>query len=187
MPTFVPGMLSVLSAEQMERRGFRTLWEALASLPGVQATMNETGMRSITVRGIGNIFEPSKVKLLLNGKALNASASATTGTLYETPIEQIERVEFIRGPGSAIYGEFAYAGVVNVITRRRGEHYSAGIESGDGYAFSALYSYAEPGGDFKTSINVAASQSEGEDISSGIDRSPIGIPELCAGADQQQA
>ena len=181
MPTFVPGMLSVLSAEQMERRGFRTLWEALASLPGVQATMNETGMRSITVRGIGNIFEPSKVKLLLNGKALNASASATTGTLYETPIEQIERVEFIRGPGSAIYGEFAFAGVVNVITRRQGEQYSAGIESGDGYAFSALYSYAEPGGDFKTSINLAASQSEGEDISSGIDGSPIGIPSYAPG------
>lgn len=178
---FVPGMLSVLSAEQMERRGFRTLWEALASLPGVQATMNETGMRSITVRGIGNIFEPSKVKLLLNGKALNASASATTGTLYETPIEQIERVEFIRGPGSAIYGEFAYAGVVNVITRRQGEQYSAGIESGDGYTFSALYSYAEPGGDFKTSINVAASQSDGEDISSGIDRSPAGIPSYAPG------
>ncbi len=171
---FVPGMLSVLSAEQMERRGFRRLWEALASLPGVQATMNETGMRSLTVRGIGNIFEPSKVKLLLNGKALNASASATTGTLYDTPIEQIERVEFIRGPGSAIYGEFAFAGVVNVITRQQGEQYSAGIESGDGYAFSALYSYADPDGDFKTSINFAASQSEGEDISSGIDRSPVG-------------
>lgn len=178
---FVPGMLNVLSAEQMERRGFRTLWEALASLPGVQATMNETGMRSITVRGIGNIFEPSKVKLLLNGKALNASASATTGTLYETPIEQIERVEFIRGPGSAIYGEFAFAGVVNVITRQQGEQYSVGIESGDGYTFSALYSYAEPDGDFKTSINVAASQSEGEDISSGIDRSPVGIPSYAPG------
>ena len=171
---YVPGMLSVLGAEQMERRGFRTLWEALASLPGVQATMNETGMRSVTVRGIGNIFEPSKVKLLLNGKALNASASATTGTLYDTPIDQIERVEFIRGPGSAIYGEFAYAGVVNVITWQQGQQYSAGIESGDGYSFSALYSYADPGGDFKTSINFAASQSEGEDISSGLDRSPVG-------------
>jgi iron complex outermembrane receptor protein len=143
--------------------------------------MNETGMRSITVRGIGNIFEPSKVKLLLNSKALNASASSTTGTLFETPIEQIERVEFIRGPGSAIHGEFAYAGVVNVITRRQGEQYSAGIESGDGYAFSALYSYADPDSDFKTSINIAASQSEGEDISSGIDRSPIGKPSYAPG------
>ncbi|MDH3536724.1 MAG: Plug domain-containing protein, partial [Gammaproteobacteria bacterium] len=60
---FVPGMLSVLSAEQMQRRGFRTVWEALASIPGVRTVMNETGMRSISVRGIGQLFEPSKVKL----------------------------------------------------------------------------------------------------------------------------
>ena len=63
---FVPGMLSVLDYEQMQRRGFRILWEALGSLPGVQTTMSSTGMRSVTVRGVGGIFEPSKVKLLLN-------------------------------------------------------------------------------------------------------------------------
>ncbi|MDH3633359.1 MAG: TonB-dependent receptor [Gammaproteobacteria bacterium] len=178
---FVPGMLSVLTAEQMQRRGFRTLWEALASIPGVQTTMNETGMRSITVRGIGKLFEPSKVKLLLNGKALNSSAGATTGTLYDTPVEQIERVEFIRGPGSAIYGEFAYAGVVNVITRQQGEQYSAGIESGNGLNFAALYSYEQPGGDFKTSINIAASQADGDDIDSGLDRTPAGTPTYAPG------
>jgi len=178
---FVPGMLNVLSAEQMQHRGFRTLWEALASIPGVQATMNESGMRSITVRGIGKIFEPSKVKLLLNGKALNSSAGATTGTLYDTPIEQIERVEFISGPGSAIYGEFAFAGVVNVITRQQGEQYSIGAESGDGLNFSALYSYEQPGGDFKTSINIAASQADGDDIDSGSDRTPAGTPTYAPG------
>ena len=78
----------------MQRRGFRTVWEALASLPGVRTVMNETGMRSLSVRGVGTTFEPSKVKLLLNGKALNASAGATTGTLFDTPVTQIERIEF---------------------------------------------------------------------------------------------
>jgi iron complex outermembrane receptor protein len=178
---FVPGMLSVLSGKQMQRRGFRTLWEALASIPGVQTTMNETGMRSITVRGIGKIFEPSKIKLLLNGKALNSSASDTTGTLYDTPIEQIERVEFIRGPGSAVHGEFAYAGVVNVITRQQGEQYSAGVESGGGLNFTALYSYEQPNGDFRTHVNLAASQADGEDIDSGPDRSPDGVPSNAPG------
>ena len=94
---YVPGMLSVLNAEQMQRRGFRIVWEALASLPGVITSMDDTGMRSISVRGIGELFEPGKVKLLLNGEAINASASATTGTLFNTPVEQIERIEFIRG------------------------------------------------------------------------------------------
>ena len=178
---YVPGMFSVIYSEQMQRRGFRTLWEALAAVPGVNATMNDTGMRSITVRGVGGIFEPSKVKLLLNGKALNASAGATTGTIFNTPTEQIERIEFTCGPGSAIHGEFAYSGVLNVITRKQGEQYSVGLDSDEGINFAALYSYAKPGSDFKTSFNFAASQAEGEDISSGADRSPGGIPSYAPG------
>ena len=43
---FVPGMLSVLNAEQIASRGFRNVWEALASLPGVLASIDETGMHS---------------------------------------------------------------------------------------------------------------------------------------------
>ena len=178
---FVPGMLSVLDAEQMQRRGFRTLWDALESLPGVQASRDTTGERSISVRGIGQLFEPSKVKLLLNGVAVNASASATTGTIYDTPIEQIERVEFIRGPGSATHGEFAYSGVLNVTTRKQGAQYSVGIESYEGINFAALYSYAKPGSDFKASINFAAKQSDGDDIDSGDDSSADGIPTYSPG------
>ena len=178
---FVPGIVSVLSAEQMQQRGFRTLWEALSSIPGVQGTMNETGMRSISVRGIGGLFETGKIKLLLNGKSLNASASATTGTLYDTPIEQIERVELIRGPGSAVYGEFAYAGVLNVITRQQGEQYSVGTDTANSINFSALYSYENPGRDFSASINFAASEIPGEDIDSGNDRSEDGIATYAPG------
>jgi len=178
---FVPGMLSVLQAEQLQRRGFRTLWDALESLPGVQTSRTANGARSINVRGVGQLFEPSKVKLLLNGVAVNASASATTGTIYDTPVEQIERIEFIRGPGSAIHGEFAYAGVLNIITIKQGEQYSVGGESFEGVNLAALYSYAKPDSDFKASINLAANQTEGEDIDSGADRSQAGIPTYAPG------
>ncbi len=178
---FVPGMLSVFNAEQLQRRGFRTVWEALASLPGVTTSMDETGMRSISVRGIGELFEPSKIKLLLNGVAVNASAGATTGTLYDTPVEQVERIEFIRGPGSAIHGEFAYAGVVNIITRKQGEQYSVGLESDEGVNFSALYSYEKPGSDFKSSFSLAANATDGEDIDSGRDRTTGGDPSYAPG------
>jgi len=178
---FVPGMLSVLDAEQMQRRGFRTLWDALESLPGVQASRDTTGERSISVRGIGQLFEPSKVKLLLNGVAVNTSASATTGTIYDTPIEQVERIEFIRGPGSATHGEFAYAGVLNVTTTKQGSQYSVGIESYEGINFSALYSYAKPDSDFKASINFAANQNDGQNIDSDDDSSAAGIPTYAPG------
>lgn len=178
---FVPGMLSVLNAEQLQRRGFRSVWEALASLPGVNTSMDETGMRSVSVRGIGELFEPSKVKLLLNGEAVNASASATTGSLYDTPVEQIERIEFIRGPGSAIHGEFAYAGTLNVITRKKGKQYSAGLDSDAGVNFSALYSYDKPASDFSSSFSIAANETDGADIESGRDNSAAGDPSYAPG------
>jgi len=178
---FVPGMLSVLDAGQMERRGFRNVWEALASLPGVLASIDETGMRSVSVRGIGNLFEPGKVKLLLNGKALNATASATTGTVYDTPVEQVERIEFIRGPGSAVHGEFAYAGVLNVITRKTGEQYAAGADSANGASFAAIYSLGERGGEFSGNINFAAVHSNGEDIEVDSDASAPGDPSYAPG------
>jgi len=177
---FVPGIVSVLDAAQLRRRGFRNVWEALASLPGVIATMNETGMRSISVRGVGGVFEPSKVKLLLNGRALNASASATTGTLYDTPIEQVERIEFVRGPGSAIHGEFAYAGVLNVITRDTGKDYTLRIGQHDEVGFSSLLELANRDG-FSASLNLAAVRTDGEEVDSGLDRSPMTIPSFSPG------
>jgi iron complex outermembrane receptor protein len=178
---FVPGMLSVLSSEQLQRRGYRTVWDSLASLPGVLASIEETGMRSVSVRGIGKLFEPGKVKLLLNGEAVNASASATTGTLFDMPVEQIERIEFIRGPGSAVHGEFAYAGVLNVITRKTGEQYSVGAESTGGGNFSAIYSFGENGGEFSGNINIAASSNDGEDIEVDEDASPPGVTNYAPG------
>lgn len=178
---FVPGIVSVMTGEQMLRRGFRTLYEAVATLPGVNATRNETGMSSVGVRGVGGLFEPSKVKLVLNGQAINPSAGATTSTIYATPVNQIERIEFIRGPGSAVFGEFAYAGVLQVITRNRGESYSAGLESYEGLQASLLKTFGGAGDDFHASINLAAGQTEGEDIDSGTDRTPAGIPSLAPG------
>ncbi len=172
---FVPGMFTVIDADELRRRGFRNVWEALASIPGVRTVMNETGMRSLSVRGVGMTFEPSKVKLLLNGKAVNASASATTGPIYDTPINQVERIEFIRGPGSAVHGEFAFAGVLNVITRNQGQQYSAGFESEDGAEFSALYTIASDDGDYRASLNLAAGETDGQNIDSGPDRSPAGV------------
>lgn len=166
---FVPGMVSVLSARDLERRGLRNVWQALDLIPGVHTYLDATGMRTITVRGIGDLFEPGKVKLLLNGVPVNASASATTGTIFDTPVEQVERIELVRGPGSAVHGEFAYAGVLNVITRKNATQYAAGLDSG-GASAAALFDFTPGSGDFNASLNLAVRASDGDDIDSGQDR-----------------
>ena len=179
---FVPGMVSVLNKDELESRGFRTVWEALATLPGVTPSMSSTGMRSVSVRGIGNAFEPAKIKLLLNGKALNISASTTTGAIYDMPVQQVERIEFIRGPGSAIHGEFAYAGVLNVITRKNIEAYSSGVALHDGFFLAGLKPFEFLDGGVELNINIAAQQSNGETLDSGPDRSPDSIQSYAPGS-----
>ena len=178
---FVPGMVSVLTSEQLQRRGLRDLWQALDTIPGVRTYRDASGARAISVRGIGDLFEPGKVKLLLNGVAVNASASATSGTIFDTPAAQIERIELIRGPGSALHGEFAYAGVLNVVTHVGADHYAGGADSVGGAGAAVAFDLARGSPAIDASLNLAVTRSDGEDIDSGRDRS-VGIPSYAPGS-----
>ena len=113
---FVPGMVSVLYGDDLLARGFASAGEAMALIPGVELSLSSDGQSQVFVRGIGTAFSSGKTKVLLNGVPFNSTLSVAT-TALRIPVEQIDRIEVIRGPGSAIYGEFAFSGVINIITR----------------------------------------------------------------------
>lgn len=113
---FVPGVMTVLHGSDLEARGVQTVHDALGLVPGIELSRTNDGRPKVLVRGIGLSFFSGKVKFLLNHTPFNSALGGTT-TLLILPIEQVERIEVIRGPGSAIYGEYASVGVVNVITR----------------------------------------------------------------------
>jgi iron complex outermembrane receptor protein len=113
---FVPGMVSVLYGDDLLARGFASAGEAMALIPGVELSLSSDGQSQVFVRGIGTAFSSGKVKVLLNGIPFNSTLSVAT-TALRLPVEQIDRIEVIRGPGSAIYGEFAFSGVINIVTR----------------------------------------------------------------------
>lgn len=172
---FVPGIINIMAGEEMQRKGFLNLWQAMGYMPGVQRTTDSTGMRSLTIRGISQSIGSGKIKLLLNNVTLNSSSSSTSGTLFDTPVNQIERVEFIRGPGSAIHGEFAFAGVINVITKKQGEQYAAGIGSNDSASIHALKDFQHSDDLYHASFNFSATQTNGENLDSGTDKTATGI------------
>ena len=116
---FIPGMATVLSGEDLLDRGIRTVWGALGLVPGFSQGLEATGERQVLSRGVGFGYASGNIKILLDGVSMNASLTATANPVLNIPIEQVERIEVIRGPGSSVYGEFAYAGVVNVITRQQ--------------------------------------------------------------------
>ncbi len=161
---YVPGMLSIMTGEEMQQRGFATLWDALGYLPGVQLNMDASGKRNLIIRGLGKATETSKIKLQLNNISLNQSTTAASAPLFDTPVSQIEKIEFIRGPGSAIHGENALLGVLNVITRTQGKGISSGLTSNNKTGLMALYEFGQTDGVMSGSLNLALSGSNGEDI-----------------------
>jgi outer membrane receptor for ferrienterochelin and colicins len=179
---YVPGMVSIMTGEEMRQRGFDTLWDALAYLPGIQLNIDATGKRTLIVRGLGKTTETSKIKIQLNSISLNQSTTASSVTLFDMPVSQIEKIEFIRGPGSAIHGENALLGVLNVITAKQGKGISVGLDSNNKNKLMALYEFGQLDGVFSGSVNLAVSDSKGEDIEVTNDKTATTITGYAPGS-----
>jgi iron complex outermembrane receptor protein len=111
--------VSVLTREDIRSFGWRTLAEALATLPGVHVTYDRQYMY-LGTRGFGLPGDfNTRVLFAINGNRVNDSTfdSGQIGRQFPLDMDLIERIEFIPGPGGAVYGQNAMFGVVNVITR----------------------------------------------------------------------
>lgn len=135
-----PSIISVISSEEIQIAGARDLVDVLRLVPGIEFGSDVQGAYSIVLRG--NVSTEGKILLLLDGLELNENMYASIQTANRIPVEQIRRVEIIRGPGSAIYGGFAEYGVINIITKnadRNGYRVTAGTGVGkDGYLHQTL-------------------------------------------------
>lgn len=106
--------VSVVPRERIEELDAQSVEEALAEVTDVRMnTYGSMGAQSdITLRG----STANQVLVMVDGRPVNvASEGKTDLSLY--PVDQVERIEVIRGPGSVLYGAGAMAGVVNIVTR----------------------------------------------------------------------
>lgn len=109
---------SVITAEQIKSMGATELHEVLETVPGVHASLQRsTYDYNYSFRGIQNATN-SQLLIMLNGTRITTPFRGTTMSGMELPVEAIQRVEVIRGPGSALYGADAFAGVINIITKK---------------------------------------------------------------------
>jgi outer membrane receptor for ferrienterochelin and colicin len=161
---FVPGMVSVMHGDDLRTLGARNAGEALNRVAGLQVTEGNRGDYRIQVRGVGTTLAGTNVKILLNGLPMNSAVSGQADTVLRIPIEHIERLEVVRGPGSATYGEFAMTAVVNVITRR--DDNEVGIKGGDA---GVVQGDALAHGGQRWFANVSAWQRDDTDRISGPD------------------
>lgn len=111
-----PSIISLVTAEEIKASGARDLIDVLRLVPGIDFGVDVEGVVGLGVRG--NWAHEGKVLLLMDGQEMNEILFATTQFGNHFPIDQIKKIEIIRGPGSAIYGGFAEYGVINIITKQ---------------------------------------------------------------------
>ncbi len=115
-----PSSVTVITADEIQKYGYRTLADILRSVRGFYITTDRL-YSYVGVRGFGRLGDwNSRILLLVDGHRVNNNVDGhgMLGTEFPVDVDLIERVEIIRGPSSSLYGTDAFFAVINVITRK---------------------------------------------------------------------
>lgn len=122
----------VISQEDIRRSGATTIADALAMAPGLQVARISSSKWSISSRGFAG-YASNKLLVLIDGRSVYSPAySGTFWDMQSTLLEDIERIEVIRGPGATLWGANAVNGVINIITKKAEETQGGLIRAGVG-------------------------------------------------------
>lgn len=115
-----PSSVTIITSEEIERYGYRTLEDAFRNTRGFYIS-NDRNYDYVGARGFSRPTDyNNRILLLFNGMSINESiyGAATIGTDLLIDMSTIERIEIVRGPGSALYGPYAMFAVVNIISKK---------------------------------------------------------------------
>ncbi len=111
-----PGIISIITREEILNSGASDLMTILQMVPGIEFGADVIGVVGITMRG--NWAHEGKVMLMIDGIEMNHSSIGTTVFGNHYPVDNIQQIEVLRGPGSSMYGGNAELGVINIITQK---------------------------------------------------------------------
>jgi len=126
-----PSTVTVITDEEIKNLGYRTFVEILRTVPGFEIL--KTGALGETIPVVRGFASDNKVRVMLNGHLVNNPLRGGAFLNFDDfPIEGIKRIEIIRGPGSAMYGENAFMAVINIITKDAKDIDGVRVSSGYG-------------------------------------------------------
>jgi vitamin B12 transporter len=160
----VSGAITVISKEEIERRGQPLVLDLLRTVPGIEVVRSggAGGNATVFIRG-GN---PEHTLVLIDG--IEANNPITPGRAFDfatLTTDNIERIEILRGPQSTLYGSDALAGVINIITYQGRGPASAMVSSEAGSFGTSIYRGQVSGGTDIFSYSLGASYQETEGVS----------------------
>ncbi len=155
-----PAVVTLITADDIKAIGATNLVEVLEGVPGIHIRVSQFGNRPLVqFRGA----KGTQTLLMINGNSMTDLAW-NFGIFWKgLPASVIERVEIIRGPGSALFGADASAGVVNVITKTAGkiEHSEVGVRSGSFNSKSAWLQHGASWNGYEIGVTANVSDTDG--------------------------
>lgn len=114
-----PSAVYALDADSIRRSGANSVAELLRLVPGVEVTRFGSAKWGIGIRGFNGGVFTNRLLILVDGRSVFSPAKiGMFWDMLDTPVEDIERIVVVRGPGAALWGSNAINGVIHVITRR---------------------------------------------------------------------
>ncbi|NLF39554.1 TonB-dependent receptor, partial [bacterium] len=125
-----PASMTVISRDDIEKSGYTTAADVISHVEGVVTTGFDPNNKDIVIRGLPGEY----TLVLVDGRRQNTRETMNRGTggvqyAFLPPLAAIERIEVARGPMSSLYGSEAMGGVINIITRKVPEKWSAALDS----------------------------------------------------------
>lgn len=181
-----PSVASVITAEDISAIGAADLDEVLETVPGLHVSRSPSGYNPIyAIRGIHTQYNP-QVLMLVNGIPTTSVYTGNRSQIWGgMPVENIARVEVIRGPGSALYGADAFSGVINIITKTAADLDGAqlGLRAGSFNSRDAWVQYGGAWGSYDVAAYLRAGASDGQrQIIAADALSPTPFPTLAPGS-----
>ncbi len=112
-----PSAIYIITNEELKRSGATSIAEALRGVPGIQVSRIDSNLWAISSRGFNERYS-NKLLVMIDGRTVYTPIfSGVYWDVQDTVLEDIDRIEVVRGPGSTIWGANAVNGVINVLTK----------------------------------------------------------------------
>jgi iron complex outermembrane receptor protein len=169
----VPSSITVFNQQHISLLGVSNAYDLMNFVPGFQSTRGDWVGAIPKEHTRGVYLDSGNVLVMINGLRLNESSFGKASVYVPyIPVEIIERVEFIRGPGSALYGSNAFLGVMNVVTKQK--HNQMSVAVGEHEVFQGSINLFQPlNKHFDIYANLAWEQRRGEYYSEFDVRDPL--------------
>lgn len=129
-----PAAIYVITHKQIMESGARTIPDLLRMVPGVQVSQEQSDQWAVGIRGFDSPFSAGLLVLIDGRSVYTPLFEGVYWDVQDLPLDNIARIEIIRGPGGTIWGPNAVNGVINIITRAAGDTQGVRVRSDGGSA-----------------------------------------------------